>query len=400
MTDERVDRRTSRARLILAAAAIVLLSLNLRIPTVALGPLLPTLQADTGHGETFLSLLTAIPLVITLAAAPIAPRLATRLGRDRIIGWALVAVIAGTFLRSVPGNAALLSGTALLGVAIAFGTVLAPAAIASAHPRHRAMLTGAYTMALSLGPALALGLTVPMMRGTGLGWRETLVLWSGCTVIALVLWVAHARADGRDRPAAPAIARRGVVADPRVWQLAGYLGITSLTFYTLATWLPTTLVQIGLDSGAAGGYTSLINIVAIPLALLAPLVRRAGYGRVLAPAAPLLAVVGVVLLMTAGSGGVLAVSVLLGASQGLCLGVAYGQIVDYATSPEHAASVAALTSAVGIALAAVGPLAYGFGLESTGSYTASLVGLGIVVLAQTLLGLRTGRAADRQHRRV
>lgn len=50
-----------------------------------------------------------------------------------------------------------------------------------------------------------------------------------------------------------------------------------------------------------------------------------------------------------------------------------------------------MTSASGVALAALGPLAYGFGLEATGTATISLIGLGVVVIAQALLGLRTGR---------
>lgn len=383
--------------------AILVVGLSLRIPTISLGPLLPELRASTGYGETLLSLLTSIPLALTLLIAPVSPWLANKFGRNRIIGLALVAISAGVIIRSVPGDLALFAGTVLLGLGIAVGTVLIPAAIASEVPALRARLTGMYSMALSLGPALALGLTVPMMSLTGFDWRGTLSLWAGCGLLALVLWVLDTR-DLRHRAMpqdsgkttdsvllGPPKGMRSAITDRTVWQLALYLGVTSITFYTTSTWLPTTLIMDGLTPAAAGTYTAMINILAIPCALMAPMIMRRGYARVLAPLAPVGAVLAVALLLTLGASGIVVTVLLFGVSQGLCLGVSYDQIVRYAETPQHAAAVSAVTSASGVALAALGPLAYGFGLEVTASATISLGGLGVVVVCQAVLGLRTGR---------
>src|SRR5699024_4781932 len=95
--------------------------------------------------------------------------------------------------RSVPTTATLLAAAVIFGVAIAFGTVLGPAAIASQRAQRRGPLPGVYTMALSLGPAMALGLTVPMMRTTGFDWRQTLALWSAVGIVALALWAGYTR---------------------------------------------------------------------------------------------------------------------------------------------------------------------------------------------------------------
>lgn len=395
---------------ILGMVAVLLLALSMRIPTTSLGPLLPEVQSGTGHGETFLSLLTTIPLALTLAVAPVTPRIALRFGRDRVLCAALALIVIGTVLRSLPGDVWLLAGTGVLGVAIAVGTVLAPAAIAAERADRRATLTSVYSMALSLGPALALGLTVPMMYGTGLTWRGTLMLWAVCTVFALGAWMLYSRPADATTDATPRPGRtadpvpgddarsdasdsraRLAVADLRVWQLAVYLGITSLTFYTSSTWLPTTFVLDGMEAGTAGGYVSLINLVAIPFALLSPILMRRGLSRILSPLAPLIAAAGLGVLLAVGSSGTLVVAILMGISQGLCLGVAYGQIVQFATSPDHASSVSAVTSAVGIALAAIGPLAFGSALEASGTWLPSVAGLGAAVLIQTLVGVRTGR---------
>ncbi|HIW46864.1 MAG TPA: MFS transporter [Candidatus Yaniella excrementigallinarum] len=382
---------------LIGIVATLLAALSLRIPTISLGPLLPDIRTTTGYGETLLSLLTSVPLAMTLVIAPVAPWIATQLGRNRVISLALIAIAAGTSIRSLPGDAALITGTLLLGLGIAVGTVLLPAAISAETSSLRARLTGTYSMALSLGPALALGLTIPIMHTTGLGWRGTLAIWSSCTVLALLCWLLHTGINlwaptttAQPEPAPKTSGIRTAVTDFRVWQIALYLGITSITFYTTSTWLPTTLVMDGMSPGAAGSYAAIINIVAIPFAFIAPLIIRRGYARVLAPLAPVGAILGVVVLLSTGTAQVLVSVLLFGISQGLCLGVSYDQVVRYASSPKHAASVSAITQAFGVALAAIGPFAYGAGLEATASATISLIGLGLVVVLQMLLGLRTG----------
>lgn len=399
-------RSDEQARpLALAAATILLPALNTRIPTTSLGPVLPRIQADTGHGEGFLSLLTAIPLALTLVTAPLTPRLARRFGRDAVLSALLIAIAVGIRVRSVPDDIPLLGGTVVLGVAIALGTVLIPAVVAGQPPQQRTALTSVYSMALSLGPALALGLTLPLLGLTGSSWRGALMIWSGLALLALALWMLHVRsrhtkssADGSrpDKGAATAAPETdsnapAPIRDLRVWHLAVYLGITSQTFYTTSTWLPTTFVAGGLGAQAAGALTSLINLIAIPFSLLAPVLMDRGLARLTAPLAPVIAVGGVAVLLIAGPDAGLAATVLLGISQGLCLGVSYGQVVRFSRSAQHATSVSALTSAVGIALAAAGPLAFGLGLEHAASWTVPVMGLGAVLLVQAVIGLRSGR---------
>ncbi|WP_181272938.1 hypothetical protein [Brevibacterium oceani] len=141
----------------------------------------------------------------------------------------------------------------------------------------------------------------------------------------------------------------------------------------------------------AGGFVSLISVIAIPFGLIAPTLLGRGASRALAPAAPLLAVIGVAVLFLAGSPAALLVTILLGFAQGLRLGVSYDQIIKYGRSPAHTASVSAVTSAVGVALAALGPFAFGLGLETAGSAAIPLLGLALVGASQSAIGLRTSR---------
>ncbi|MEV0983066.1 hypothetical protein AB0I45_01745 [Brevibacterium sp. NPDC049920] len=49
---------------------------------------------------------------------------------------------------------------------------------------------------------------------------------------------------------------------------------------------------------------------------------------------------------------------------------------------------------VGIALAALGPLAFGFGLEVSRSWTFPMIGLGVIPLLQAMNGMRSVRTGS------
>src|SRR5699024_8650841 len=97
---ESLTMAQTKGATLIGIVATLLAALSLRIPTISLGPLLPDIRTTTGYGETLLSLLTSVPLAMTLVIAPVAPWIATQLGRNRVISLALIAIAAGTSIRS------------------------------------------------------------------------------------------------------------------------------------------------------------------------------------------------------------------------------------------------------------------------------------------------------------
>src|SRR5699024_10662214 len=109
-----------------------------------------------------LALLTSVPLLCFLATAPAVPTLQARLGLRSLLLWSLLIAAAGTAIRSIPGPVPLAAGTVVLGLAVAVASVLAPAMIKQVGHSRRRWPTSLYTASLSLGPAMAAGLTVPV----------------------------------------------------------------------------------------------------------------------------------------------------------------------------------------------------------------------------------------------
>src|SRR4051794_41592490 len=73
---------TSRSRMatILLVIAIVAVALNQRPAVVSVAPVLGDLRAETGLSSAMAGLLTTLPVLCFGAFAPIAPRLARRIG--------------------------------------------------------------------------------------------------------------------------------------------------------------------------------------------------------------------------------------------------------------------------------------------------------------------------------
>lgn len=380
----------TRGRFVAVACAIVLITLNLRIPVNSVAPVLPLIQRDTGLSTSAASLLTTIPLLSFLLSAPLVPRLMSAMGQSRLVTCSLTGIALGVALRSVPGIATLFVGTLVLGLSIAVASVLAPS-IVKAVPNQSGVLTGLYTMSLSVGPAAALGLTLPMVDVAGTSWNGALLAWSVVTFAAIVAWGLAGRGSSSRRMggSAPRHPRPSVYREKSAWAIALYLGLTSLTFYTTATWLPTVLRESNIDGVAAGGLTALISLIAIPFALAAPLVvkRFSRHTGILTSLSSALVVIASLLLLVQKPGFGIAAVLAFGVAQGACLGMAYALVVDRSRSVDHSAAMSAMAQTVGVTLAAAGPFAFGALFDFTQSWASSLVLLAVLGGVQMASGM-------------
>jgi MFS transporter, CP family, cyanate transporter len=249
----------------LAAFAVLLLAANLRPPVVGVAPLVDQAREDLGVSSGVAGLLTSLPVLCFGLLAPIAPRLARRWGLERLLVTALVVLAAGIALRIVDSLAVILAGSVLVGTAIAVGNVSLPTLVKRDFPHRTGAMTGAYSMVLTGGGALAAAVTVPLQRATGLDWRWTLGLWGLLTLATLAVWVPRAR--HRTVPSQPvgeaAAMRRGLLRDPLAWQVTLFMGLQSLQFYATSAWIPTIYVDAGRSPAEAGLLLSLAGIVGL-----------------------------------------------------------------------------------------------------------------------------------------
>ncbi|MDO3699943.1 MFS transporter, partial [Curtobacterium flaccumfaciens] len=182
-----VVRRGLRGAAWLLPAAIVLIALNFRGPIVATAPVIGDVRADLGLTATIAGLLTTIPVLCFALATPFASWVIAKADPERAVSLSLVIVLAGTVVRSMPSSAALLIGTAVIGIGITIGNVVIPVVIRrDTSPERVGLVTGVYTSALNVGSMITSLGTAPLAALWG--WPVAIAIWAVFALIAAAAW--------------------------------------------------------------------------------------------------------------------------------------------------------------------------------------------------------------------
>ncbi|MDH2372385.1 MFS transporter [Cobetia sp. 3AK] len=370
---------------------LILVALNLRPALSSLAPLLDRITQDLGLSTLAAGLLTTLPVICLGLFAPLAPRLAGRLGAERTLSLALVTLGIALWLRASDLTLLLYLGTLLCGGSIGIAGTLLPAIVKREHPERADLFTGVYTMALCLGAALAAGLSVPLANWLD-SWQASLSCWALLVVIALPVWrLSMPHPWPRRLPA-------GQHDTPRMWhlplarQITFFMGCQSSLAYIVFGWLPFLLQQRGLSDVEAGWLMAASVMAQVLTALLAPVIGR--MGRDQRPAILLLlacSAVGLLGLMVGPLSLRWLFAVLLGFGQGGSFSMALTLLVLRSNDARLAGALSGMAQGTGYMLAALGPLAVGILLEFTNDLDVIASLFALILIAAAALGLKVGR---------
>ncbi|ATY11318.1 MFS transporter [Amycolatopsis sp. AA4] len=380
------SERATPLRPALILIGVLLIATNLRAAITSLGPILSLVQADQGLSSVAASVLVSVPLIAFAVCSPIAPKVAAKLGLERALGAAVLLLAIGILLRSTPPQVLLWVGTALLGVAIAILNVLLPALVKRDFPTRIGPITGTYTAVQSGVAAIAAGVAVPLAGQQAGGWRLSLGVWAGLALVALGVFLPQLRRSA----AAPALARTTGAARPwtsaLAWQVTIFMGLQSLAFYVLVTWLSSIEHAAGISSVTAGFHQLLFNLSGLAGSLVcSALIHRLPDQRVVAIAGSLLLTTALTGLLAAPGAAVLW-AVMAGFAGGTTLALALSlfglRTKDYA----DAGALSGMAQSAGYTLAAVGPVVIGAVHDVASSWTPALGVLIGLALVQTVFG--------------
>ncbi|OYD25316.1 CynX/NimT family MFS transporter [Oceanimonas baumannii] len=373
----------------MAVMALLLAAANLRGGLVVVGPLVEQIRAGLNISAGAFSLLTTLPLICFGIISLCVPALSRRWAPQTLAIGGLLLISLGVMLRLVDSFVVVLLGTLFLGAAIALLNVLIPGLVKAFFPRRVGLMTGLYSVTLSMGAGLGVYLAVPLLERFG-HWHYPVALWALLPVICALFWLPMLRVKGVGRPAHPV--KVSLWRDKMAWAITFYMGLQSFYFYSMATWLPKILLESGLDANEAGTATALINLVSIPFNFLVPIMaaRLASQHRL---------VLGVFLASFLGVAGLwwqpaaapLLWASLIGVGCGGSLSLALSFFVLRATNTAQATALSAMAQSIGYLLAAAGPAVLGLMRDWEGAWQTAL----ILMLALQLLQLGCGWFAAR-----
>ncbi len=170
------------------------------------------------------------------------------------------------------------------------------------------------------------------------------------------------------------------------------MGFQSTVFYVSVSWFPALLRDAGFTPTAAGWLLTLFQVAAILAGLgVPPLIRRFADQRALAFAAGAISALGCLGLLVAPRAAAAWMVLLgLGAGPGVILALSFMGL--RASSARVAAALSLMAQGLGYAVAAAGPVVFGWIHDAWGNWSAALVFAVAVAMCQGFCGLGAGRA--------
>jgi MFS transporter, CP family, cyanate transporter len=407
MPERPVAGRRRSYQITLLVVAVAAAGFNLRTAVTSVPPLFPDLSAQLHLSTGALSLLAATPVICFGVVSAFAAWINRRWGEERSLLIALVVLTVGLLLRAVAPSTMLFAGTALAASAIAILNVLLSSMAKRRWPERTGLLIGIYLTTLSAGAILSSLLSVPLYQASGGSIALALGVWTIPAALAVLLWLPQLRygAPRIRRPAADPVTTSVMPApaglgDARIklyrhaltWHVTVFMGLQSLLFYAALSWLPTIFQGRGASPVAAGNLLALMAVGNLATALVVPVLAHRSPGqRALVVPSMIGTAVGLAGTLWAPLGTAPFWVLVLGFSQGACLGLAIFFMMARAPDTGTAASLSGFAQSVGYLIAATGPLVVGLLHTATGSWNMPMVVLLILCGGGLAVGILAAR---------
>jgi CP family cyanate transporter-like MFS transporter len=383
----------SAPSLLTALALLWLAGAAMRLPLLAVPPVIRLIHDDLHMSETEVGLLIGIPLLMFALAAIPGSLLIARLGAGLIaVGGLLITSLAAAGRAAAFDLWTLYVMTIVMGFGVAIMQPAVPTLVRQWLPDRvplgTAVSSNGLLVGVAAGPALTIPLVLPLAGGS---WRLDLVVWAVPGLIAALLLLAVV--SRAPRPAAPTDVPRQWWPDwnnPLIWLLGLTFGSNNAFYYSVNAFLPDYLSAAGRSEliGPALGWLNVSQLIAsFVMMAAAQWLHRRAWPYLVFGLMPAIGVLGIVLLD--GVWIVLAASV-----TGFSLAVTF--VVTFAlppvlAPPDDVHRMAGAMFAISYAIAVVIPVICGALWDLTGIPWLAFLPVALCALTLTTLGIVLAR---------
>ena len=372
--------------------AIVFIASTLRAPLTSVGPVVDEIKHVMEINNSVAGILTTIPLIIFAIVSPLVSRVTSRITMSRTILYSTILLIIGLYLRVAGDFSLFIIGTLILGIAIAFGNVVLPSYVKWYFPMQIGIATGIYSGTMNFTAGLGGGLSFPLSQ-TPLGFRLSLSFWIILGIIAIILWIPKARKGAKlekqtiDETQVKHHKKVNIVKSKLAWMVALTMGFQSMVFYTVVAWVPSILVDRGVDPSTAGYLLMLNQFSQVPMTFSFPIIAsKLKDQRILVVIITILFLTGFGLFFTQSLVLLVIGMVIAGLAMGACFSLCMTFFSIRARTSDGSISLSGFGQSVGYLIAAIGPFLIGYLHDYTGNWISGIIALLLMSLLFFIFG--------------
>ncbi|MBP1154025.1 MULTISPECIES: MFS transporter [unclassified Paenibacillus] len=372
----------------LMVVAFFVAALNSRPAINSIAPLLEIIRNDLSMSASIASLLTSIPVLCMGIFSPIAAKLSSKWGIERMLGWSLFIIGVGIGLRVFTHSTAFLLITAMIaGLGMAAAGPLLSGFIRLQFQNHVPSMIGVYTVALTLGATLSSGLSAPLQEVMH-SWQKALGLWAVVAFLAVLVWwlfvTPHVQEGGN--PLSSRQADGLPWTNKKAWMLTLSFGLMAMLFYSLTAWLPPIIQGMGYSKAYAAMVLTIFVFVQIPISFVLPMLLKRFPSRLhWLLAGAVLELIGLLMIALSMEPWIAAIFLGLGAGGLFPLNLLLP--LDAARHAHEATTWSAMTQSVGYVIGAAGPIILGWIYDATSSFSFAVAGMIVINLAMIIVQL-------------
>ncbi|GEP78824.1 CynX/NimT family MFS transporter [Staphylococcus carnosus] len=376
----------------LVVLAIVFVASTLRAPLTAVGPVINQIKDALAINNSVAGILTTIPLIIFGIVSPFVSKVSAKLTMSKTVLFSTILVMIALVLRVSGGFSLFIVGTILLGVGIAFGNVVLPSYVKWKFPLQIGLMTGLYSGTMNFTAGLGGGLSFPLSQVGG--FRFSLVFWFIFAVIALILWIPQMLSgtkQGKEMSKEVAkieVKKLKISKSKLAWAIAFMMGFQSMIFYTVVAWVPSILVDRGLDQSSAGYLLMLNQFAQVPMTFLFPiLASKMKNQKLLITIVSALFIIGFALFFTQSFTLLIIGMILAGFGMGSGFSLCMTFFSIRARTSDGSIALSGFAQSVGYFVAAIGRFFVGLLHDLTGGWASGIVALVIMGVLFYIFGL-------------
>lgn len=376
-------------------AVVILVSTNLRAPITAVSPILDEMKSVLKIDNFQASLLTSIPLFVFAFFSILVSKATAKINIRHGLIYSLIILIIGIYVRIYGNISMLYIGSLLIGLGICIGNVLTPAYIKNTFPTKIGIMTGIFSVSMSLIAALASGLSIAIGNWTNLGWKGSLGVWIVAAIAALIIVCIDSlknKTATQQKTVQSEDVKFNIFKSKQAWNISIFMGLQSLIYYCLVALLPTLLIDFGMTKNNAGWVFSVLQLAMLPAMLVSPvLASRMKNPKIMIYITSILYFIGIITLLIFKAKFSYLSAILIGIAGGFAFSLSILFFSLRTKTMVGTIKISGMAQSVGYLIAAFGPPIFGklYDIDSTWSYSLYFLMFCMIIL--TFFGIKASQ---------